>query len=65
MNLKLCKFPRVQRLASDWFKDNQLLSQLTHAHNRDTVPLSQAPALMAPPLVGLRLILTTARNESR
>ena len=26
-------------LASDWFKDNQLLSQLTHAHYRDTVPL--------------------------
>ena len=23
-------------LASDWFKDNQLLSQLTHAHNRDS-----------------------------
>ena len=28
-------------LASDWFKDNQLLSQLTHAHYRDTVPLNQ------------------------
>ena len=27
-------------LASDWFKDNQLLSQLTHAHYRDTVPLT-------------------------
>ena len=27
-------------LASDWFKNNQLLSQLTHAHYRDTVPLS-------------------------
>ena len=25
-------------LASDWFKDNQLLPQLTHAHYRDTVP---------------------------
>ena len=28
-------------LASDWFKDNQLLSQLTHAHYRDTVPLKR------------------------
>ena len=28
-------------LASDWFKDNQLLPQLTHAHYRDTVPLRQ------------------------
>ena len=27
-------------LASDWFKNNQLLSNLTHAHYRDTVPLS-------------------------
>ena len=26
-------------LASDWFKDTRLLSQLTHAHYRDTVPL--------------------------
>ena len=28
-------------LAPDWFKDNQLLPQLTHAHYRDTVPLRQ------------------------
>ena len=27
-------------LASDWFKNNQLLSKLTHAHYRDTVPLT-------------------------
>ena len=26
-------------LAFDWFKNNQLLSELTHAHYRDTVPL--------------------------
>ena len=32
-------------LASDWLKDNQPLSQLTHAHNRDTVPLTIAPSL--------------------
>ena len=25
-------------LASDWFKDSRLLSQLTHAHYRHTVP---------------------------
>ena len=32
---------REQRilLTSDWFKNNQLLSQLTHAYYRDTVPL--------------------------
>ena len=26
-------------LASDWFKNNQLLSKLTHAHYRDIIPL--------------------------
>ena len=31
------KFP--VRRCSDWFKNNKLLSQLTHAHYRDTVPL--------------------------
>ena len=40
MNFELCKFPCVHLiLASDWFKNNQLLSQLTHAHYRDKVPL--------------------------
>ena len=34
------KRPEVSRLATDWFKNNQLLSQLTHAHYRNTVPLS-------------------------
>ena len=28
-------------LPFDWFKNNQLLSQLTHARYRDTVPLSR------------------------
>ena len=27
-------------LASDWFKNNKLLSKLTHVHYRDTVPLT-------------------------
>ena len=27
-------------LASDWFKNNQLLSNLAHAYYRDTIPLS-------------------------
>ena len=40
-------------LASDWFKDNQLLSQLTHAHYRDTVPLSRK--IFLPTLVSLPL----------
>ena len=41
MNRKLCwNFLARILLASDWFKDNQLLSQLTHAHYRDTAPLN-------------------------
>ena len=32
--------PSCILLASDWFKNNHLLSNLTHAHYRDTVPLS-------------------------
>ena len=41
MNLKYVNFLACILLASDWFKDNQLLSQLTHAHYRDTVPLKR------------------------
>ena len=37
--LNYANFLAFSLLASDWFKDNELLSQLTHAHNRDTVPL--------------------------
>ena len=37
--LNYVNFLACSLLASDWFKENQLLSQLTHAHNRDTVPL--------------------------
>ena len=40
-NLHYVNFLACSLLASDWFKDNQLMSQLTHAHNRDTVPLIQ------------------------
>ena len=44
-NLHYVNFLACSLLASDWFKDNQLLSQLTHAHNRDTVPLMTLPKL--------------------
>ena len=40
--LNYVNFLTCSLLASDWFKDNQLLSTLTHAHNRDTVPLRVA-----------------------
>ena len=36
--IELCKFPCVHLTCSDWLKNNQLLSQLTHAQYRDTVP---------------------------
>ena len=39
-NESYVNFLACSLLASDWFKDNQLQSQLTHAHNRDTVPFS-------------------------
>lgn len=35
---ELCKFLACIELASDWLKNNQLLSQLTHAHYRDSIP---------------------------
>ena len=40
-------------LPFDWFKNNQLLSQLTHARYRDTVPLSRK--IFLPTLVYLPL----------
>ena len=49
MNFELCKF----LLAFDWFKNKQLLSQLTHAYYRDTVPLSRK--IFLPTLVSLPL----------
>ena len=40
MSLKnYVNFVAFSLLASDWFKDNQLLSELRHAHNRNTVHL--------------------------
>ena len=36
---EFCKFACVH--PSDWFKNNQLLSELTHAHCREPLPLSQ------------------------
>ena len=40
MNLDYVNFLACILLASDWFKDSQPLSQFTHAHYRDTVPLT-------------------------
>ena len=37
--IELCKVPCVHLLSSDWLKNNQLLSELTRAQNRDTVTL--------------------------
>ena len=44
--LNYVNFHACLLLASDWFIDNQLLSQLTHAHYRDAVLLMcQMPSL--------------------
>ena len=40
--LNYVNLPACILLASDWFKNNQLLSKLTHAHYRDTVALTQS-----------------------
>ena len=37
-NLNYVNFLACIKLASYWFKNNQLLSELTHAQHRDTVP---------------------------
>ena len=34
------------RSASDWFKNNPLLSELTHAHYREPVPLKRLEQLI-------------------
>ena len=39
MNLNFVNLLARILLASDWFKSNQLLSELTHAHHREPVPL--------------------------
>ena len=36
---EFCKFTCVHLTRFDWFKNNQLLSELTHAHYREPVPL--------------------------
>ena len=40
MNLNFVNLLACILLASDWFKNNQLLSELTHAHYRVPVPLT-------------------------
>ena len=40
MNLNLVNLLVCIWLASDWFNNNQLLSELTHAHYREPVPLN-------------------------
>ena len=37
---EFCKFTCVHLTRFDWFKNNQLLSELTHAHYREPVPLN-------------------------
>ena len=39
MNLNFVNLLACIQLASDWFKNNPLLSELTHAHYREPVPL--------------------------
>ena len=47
-------------LASDSFKDNQLLSQLTHTHNRDTVPLSSSSIACLSARLGVKRLFSSA-----
>ena len=40
--VEFCKFTGMHLTdASDWFKNNQLLSELTYAHYREPVPLTR------------------------
>ena len=45
MNLNYVNFLACLYFASDWFRNNQLLSQLTHAQYRCTVPLNSCKGL--------------------
>ena len=65
MNLELCKFPCVHLLASNWFKNKQLLSKLTHAHYRDTVRLNvrAQKSSITVQRMWLRKITLILRNE--
>ena len=40
VNLNFVNLLACIELASDWLKNNQLMSELTHAHYREPVPLS-------------------------
>ena len=46
MNLNFVNLLACIELASDWFKNNQLLSELTHEHYREPVPLKGHSQLM-------------------
>ena len=39
INLNFVNLLACIKLASDWLKNNQLLSKLTHVHYREPVPL--------------------------
>ena len=39
IEFEFCKFTCMHLSRFDWFKNNQLLSELTHAHYREPVPL--------------------------
>ena len=41
VNLNFVNLLACIQLASDWLKHNQLLSELTHAHYREPVPLNE------------------------
>lgn len=45
MNLNYANFLACLYFASDWFRNNQLLSQFTHAQYRCTVPLNSCKGL--------------------
>ena len=40
INLNFVNLLACIQLASDWLKNSQLLSELTHAHYREPVPLN-------------------------
>ena len=53
-NLNFVNLLASIQLASDWFKNNQLLSKLTHAHYREPVPLKllfAEPVLLRLPIL--------------
>ena len=43
INLNFVNLLACIKLASHWFKNNQLLSEVTHAHYREPIPLIMDP----------------------